>query len=107
MAGHRSKRRHLWSLEPSTSADLLEVVNSTVTLLAKPPDKVYMQGFYARSGGVQLILAAAEGVIATTMFDPTSSMGLELCNRSIRLLSIYVAPQLFSSNYDTTKTPLN
>ena len=78
MAGHRSKRRHLWSLEPSTSADLLEVVNSTVTLLAKPPDKVYMQGFYARSGGVQLILATAGGVIATTVFDSTSSPGLEL-----------------------------
>ena len=78
MAGHRSKRRPLWSLEPSTSADLFEVVNSTVTLLAKPPDKVYMQGFYVRSGGVQLILTTAGGVIAATMFDPTSSPGLEL-----------------------------
>ena len=94
------------SAEPFTSADL-EVVKDIVTLLANRPGRVWMQVLYSHRSGVQLILAAAEGVIATTMFDPTSSMGLELCNRSIRLLSIYVAPQLFSSNYDTTKTPLN
>ncbi|KJA13567.1 hypothetical protein HYPSUDRAFT_209406 [Hypholoma sublateritium FD-334 SS-4] len=65
-------------LGPSTKESLQEVVDYTATLLAARPDRVYMQALYAHSGGVQLILSSAGGIIMTNPLNVATSPGVEL-----------------------------